>query len=177
MKKIWLLSVLLMLTSPVMAEDNPSTIAERLNDIENIHIGNSDLQMDIDADRSFLEILSSVEHAVEGIENMLTTLRESDENEKIVADFKKLLWENDISTEKVSSTDYFKHPFFNRNWETHNLGAPNWLQHIRIDLVHLEAKYLEEYIKLNPNDIEAKSRFDSAMERLTEYARTAIHVD
>jgi hypothetical protein len=48
---------------------------------------------------------------------------------------------------------------------------------LRIDLTHIEVKYLEEYLKTNSNDLVAKASFEKAKVLLKEYAETAMHVD
>ena len=77
----------------------------------------------------------------------------------------------------IDAIPYYENPFFNRNWEYHNLGSANWLQRINIDLVHLEVKYLEEYLITNSDDLKAQKRLDDLMPILEEYASNAMHVD
>jgi hypothetical protein len=147
---------------------------DRLNQLEHI-FADSGLAMDVKGDSSFFDVIASVHDAVDGIEKLLELLHKSDESLK--ADFEALLTKKGISPTLFNDIPYYEHPFENRNWESHNLGTPNLLQRLRIDLVHLEVKYLEEYLKTHSNDLQAKTSFKKAKEALTEYAKKAIYVD
>lgn len=147
---------------------------DRLNKIEHI-FADSGLAMNVEGASSFFDVILSAHDAVNGIESLLKSFHESDESLK--SDFEALLLRKNISPELYSDTPYYKHPFENRNWESHNLGTPNWLQRLRIDLVHLEVKYLEEYLKTHSDDLQAKANFEKAKEALKQYAKTAMHVD
>lgn len=146
----------------------------RLNKLDHI-FADSGLAMDVKGDSSFFDVIASAYDAVNGIRNLLEVLHKSDESLK--EDFEVLLAKQGISPELFDNIPYYENPFENRNWESHNLGTPNWLQRLRIDLVHLEVKYLEEYLKAHSDDIKAKASFDKAKEALKEYAKAAMHVD
>jgi len=51
------------------------------------------------------------------------------------------------------------------------------LNRLRIDLVHIEVKYLEEYLKTNSNDLLAKNRLQKVKLLLADLAQHAMHVD
>ncbi|MCK5132009.1 MAG: hypothetical protein KAR40_07645 [Candidatus Sabulitectum sp.] len=53
---------------------------------------------------------------------------------------------------------YYENPFKNRNWELHHIGIPNRMQRLHIDLMQMEIKYLEEFLKTNSEDVERKER-------------------
>ena len=147
---------------------------DRLNKLEHI-FADSGLAMDVKGGSSFFDVIASAHDAVNGIESLLKLFHESDESLK--TDFEALLLKKDISPELYNDIPYYEHPFENRNWESHNLGTPNWLQRLRIDLVHLEVKYLEEYLKTHGDDLQAKENFEKAKEALKQYAKSAMHVD
>lgn len=147
---------------------------DRLNKIDHI-FADSGLAMAVNGDHSFFDVIGSAYGAVNGIENLLELLHKSDKSLKI--DFEALLAKKGISPELFNNIPYKEDLFEIRNWELHNLGTPNFLRRIRIDLMHLEVKYLEEYLKTNSSDVKAKVSFEKAKERLKKYAKTAIHVD
>lgn len=150
------------------------TDVDRLNKRDHIFV-DSGLAMDIDGNSSFFNVVESAYGAVSGIENLLDSFHKSDESLK--NDFEALLAKKGVSPDLFHDIPYYKHPFENRNWESHNLGSPNWLQRLRIDLVHIEVKYLEEYLKTHSDDLQSKARFETAKEVLQKYAKTAMHVD
>lgn len=147
---------------------------EALNSIGHI-FSDSGLAMKVNGITSFSEVMESAISAVKGIENLLNSLRIKDES--LDADFKNILIRANLSPELFSEIPYYKNPFINRNWEWHNIGVPNWLQRLRIDLVHIEVKYYEEYLKTHSEDLPAQLKFAKAKDLLNEYAKTAMHVD
>lgn len=147
---------------------------ELLNKRDHI-FADSGLAMDVNGKATFFEVIDSARDTVNGIENLLKTFRQSDES--LEEDLLSIMGKKGIPKELFNDTSYYDNPFCNRNWELHNIGTPNWIQKIQIDLTHIEVKYLEEYLKINRDDLAARSRFDNAKKQLGLYAKTAIHVD
>ncbi|OES32881.1 hypothetical protein [Alteromonas macleodii] len=147
---------------------------DRLNKLEHI-FADSGIAMDVNGVDSFFDVIASAHDAVNGIEIFFEALHKSDEELK--SDFEALLIKKGVSPELFSDIPYYENPIENRNWELHNLGAPNLLQRLRIDLVHVVVKFLEEYLKTHSNDLHAKAKFEKAKGKLKEYAGTAMHVD
>lgn len=147
---------------------------ERRNKIDHIYL-DSDLAMDVNGKSNFFEIMLSAYDAVAGIQHLLESLQASDE--KLQQDFDDFVLRKGISKEIFNDIPYYENPFKDRNFGTHNLDKPNWLQRLRIDLTHIEIKYFEEYLKTNSNDLVAKAKFEKAKEIFKEFARTAMHVD
>ena len=131
--------------------------------------------MEVSGKNSFFDVTASVNDAVNGIKALLDSLHKSDEELK--SDFESLLARKGMSSKLFSDIPYYEHPFENRNWTLHNLGTPNWLQKLRIDLTHIEIKYLEEYLKTHSHDSAVRYRFEKTKETLMEFAGTAMHVD
>ena len=149
-------------------------VIERLNKIDHI-FSNSGLAMEVNSNNNFFDVLANAYDAVNGIQNMLESLHASDEALK--QDFDALLIKKGIAKELFDGIPCNENPFENRNWELHNLGTPNWLQRLRIDLAHIEVRYIEEYLKTNSNDLDVKVRFEKAKRLLKEFAKTTIHID
>lgn len=147
---------------------------ELLNTIKHMS-ADSGLAMEINGKATFADVIASARNAINGIENLLNILHESDKT--LEDDFLSLLKKKEISKVQFDDIPYYENPFINRNWELHNIGTPNWLERVRIDLIHIEVKYLEEYLKTNKDDFAAKLTFDNARNELKKYAQTATHVD
>ena len=147
---------------------------DRLNKLDHM-FADSGLVMDVKGGHSFFDVIASAYDAMNGIESLLKLFHESDVSLK--ADLEALLIRKDLSPELFHDIPYYENPFENRNWDAHNLGTPNWLQSLRIDLVHIEVKYLEEYLKTHSDDLQGKANFEKAKETLKKYASTAMHAD
>ncbi|OOF32108.1 hypothetical protein [Salinivibrio proteolyticus] len=147
---------------------------ERANKLEHV-FQDSGLAMEVNGKASFFEVMQSAHDAIAGIEHLLESFHKSDES--LLGDLRAILEKCGLDATAIDTIPYYENPFFNRNWEYHNLGSANWLQRISIDLVHLEVKYLEEYLITNSDDLKAKKRLEELMPVLEEYASNAMHVD
>ncbi|PWF67167.1 hypothetical protein CBX98_24840 [Vibrio sp. T9] len=147
---------------------------DRLNQVEHYNL-DSGLAMEVNGQASFDEVIADAHNAVSGIEALLNRLRESDE--ALVEDLNVLLELTNIPESTFTDVPYYQNPFENRNWESHNLGTPNWLLSLRIALTHIEVKYLSEYLKTNSNDNSARNKLVMAKQKLESYAVSAMHVD
>ncbi|GAB4532355.1 MAG: hypothetical protein Tsb0014_16750 [Pleurocapsa sp.] len=147
---------------------------ERLNKIDHIFL-DSGLVMEIDGQNSFFEVIKSAYDTVENIDTLLESLHDSDR--ALIDDFTQLLAIKGKSAEIFDDISYYQNPFVNRNWELHNIGKPNFITKLKVALVHIEVKYLEEYLKTNKNDLIAKERFKVVKELLKDYAQKLIYVD
>ncbi|EGQ8807128.1 hypothetical protein DC847_RS18945 [Vibrio parahaemolyticus] len=147
---------------------------DRLNQVEHYNL-DSGLAMEVNGQASFDEVIVDAHNAVSGIEALLNRLRESDE--ALVEDLNVLLELKNMPESTFTDVPYYQNPFENRNWESHNLGTPNWLLSLRIALTHIEVKYLSEYLKTNSNDNSARNKLDMAKQKLESYAVSAMHVD
>ena len=145
---------------------------ERLNRIEH---SMPELAFEINAKGTFFDVLSSIRDAVASIEGLLDLLHRSDE--ELPGEFRSLLIRRNVAPSLFSDVPYYENPFQNRNWEIHNLGSPNWLQKVRIDLIHLEVKYLENYLLSHAQEAAAAERLEKAKAHLAELAQHAAHVD
>jgi hypothetical protein len=147
---------------------------DRLNQVEHYNL-DSGLAMKVNGQASFDEVIVDAHRSASGIEALLNRLHESDE--LLVEDFKQLLTLKGIPETTFADVPYYQNPFENRNWESHNLGTPNWLLSLRIALAHIEVKYLSEYLKTNSIDNSARVKLEIAKEKLESYAASAMHVD
>ena len=145
---------------------------ERLNKYEHLY---ENLAIEINAEDSGTEIIDSARSSVDDIEELIDTWRDSDTN--LFEDFTKFLESKDINPNIFDDVEYEIHPFVDRNWESHSLSALNIIQNLRITLVHMEVKYLEEYLKTNSNDKSAKARQKEVMKLFKEIAQQAMYYD
>lgn len=147
---------------------------EYLNKVEHLYL-DSELAMEVDGKRNFSQVIKSIRESVKGIRNLLDLCEESDNN--LLNDFNKLLKKKNIDDKLFIDIPYYENPFFNRNWELHNLGKPNWFKRLEIDLVHFEILFYQEYIKLNKEDHVVKDKFEKLKREFEDLAKIAIHVD
>lgn len=145
---------------------------DRLNTLEH---SMAELAFKINAKGSFFDVARACQENIGYLQRFHETFREADE--RLEADFVDLLKRKGIDPALFSDIPYYENPLQNRNWELHNLGIPNRMQRLKIDLMHMEIKYLEEYLKTNSKDQEAIERLESLKKEFAELAQHAIVVD
>lgn len=145
---------------------------EKLNNIDHIF---KELAFKINSNNSFFDLLQNVHETINLIEQMFERLNISDN--KLMEDFYNLLTQKKVDISIFSDIPYYRNPFENRNWESHNIGTQNNLNRLKIDIAHIEVKYLEEYLKTNSQDQKSKARLEIAKSTFAKLAQTAIMVD
>ena len=145
---------------------------ERLNRVEH---SMQELAFEINPKETFFDVLSSIKHGIDSIKGLLDSLRRGDE--ELPKEFRSMLIRKNIAPGLFSDVPYYENPFENRNWETHNIYSRNCLTSVGIDLVHLEVKYLEEYVLSHPKEAAATERLERARANLAELAQHAAHID
>lgn len=148
------------------------------SDIDRLHkYEHSSLEFafEVDAQASGIKVLQRANKAFKRLEELFELFRESDA--RLPKDLSELLQRKGIDPNLFEDIPYYENPFKNRNWESHNLASRNWMQDLQIALVHIEVKYLEEYLKTNSSDFAAKNCLGRAKEFLKELAQHATHVD
>ena len=141
---------------------------ERLNTLEH---SVAELALNINAKGSFFNIVQECYDNVGYLQNFFDSFHKSDQ--ELHRDFVSLLTMKRIDSNLFNDIPYYKDPFENRNWDLHNLGVPNRMQKLKIDLMHMEIKYLEEYLKTNSKDRQAKRRLESLKEKFANLAQHA----
>lgn len=152
--------------------ENYWTRIERLNTIEH---SMTELAFNINTKGSFFDITQECYDNIGYLQSFFDTFHESDQ--KLREDFANLLKAKGIDLNLFDDIPYYEDPFQDRNWELHNLGVPNRMQKLKIDLMHIEIKYLEEYLKTNNKNQQARRRLERLKEEFAELAQNATIVD
>lgn len=145
---------------------------EKLNTLEHTM---AELAFSIDVKSSYLGLVKSCEENIAYLSSFHDTFRNSDD--ALQKDFDSMLQRKGIDPRIYEDVPYYENPFQNRNWELHNLGIPNRMQQLCIHLMHMEIKYLEEFLKTNSKDAEAHARLQELKKQFAELAQHAIAVD
>jgi len=134
-----------------------------------------ELAVDINLDKSPIELFNDAKKSVERIYELTHMLCTSDceLNDELKAVLKKLGYDPSA----YNALKYYENPFELRNWELHNIGIPNVITDLYTVLLQLEIKYLEEYLKTHTNDETAKLRMKNLREQMKKHAQHAGYVD
>jgi hypothetical protein len=145
---------------------------ERLNDIEHVF---KEFAFDIEAKSSFFDLIKETHDNLAHLQEFFESFSLSDRD--LMKDFHSILQRKGLDVSQFEDIPYYENPFFNRNWELHNIGVPNLMNLLDIQLVHLELKYLEEYMKTNSKDQMARERLKTLQEMFSDLAQNACIID
>ena len=134
-----------------------------------------ELAMKVSSEDKFPKLIARIHSSFSSLEDMLEGLHESDR--KLPEDLKKFLSKKGIVKDLFVDDNPYNNPFISRNWESHNLMKNNLISRIKIDLTHLEIKFLEEYLKNNPHNAKMQNKLKKCKKNLKEDAQTAKHAD
>lgn len=147
-------------------------------DIEKINLNwqsKFSLAMDIDVKRDYFQIMNDVYELIDNIEDAFQSLHESDRN--LWNEIEEFLKKKGVSKKLFEDVQFCENPFINRNWETHNLGVNNVLGKLRINIIHIEIKTLEDFLKYNPNHHKTKLILEDRKRTFKKIAQTATYAD
>ena len=139
-----------------------------LNSIKHIC---TDFAVPIKAKGTFFDVIKDANALVEDINEIKQYLERSDK--LLIDDMLKFLKKLDFDTAKIEQIEDYRNPFWNRNWEMYNIRFYNDIAKLRINLLQLELKYLEEYVKTNTKDFIARSRLNVLKEEFKTIAQTS----
>lgn len=135
----------------------------------------SDLAIEIEAKATFSQLIEHANSLATDMLQLRNFLIQSDE--ALVQDLVALLNELGISESVLESHRERTRPFHARNWEVLNLGLTNTVTKLHVALSQMEIKYLEEFVKLNPNDSSARLRLEMLKVEFETLATSAGYVD
>ncbi len=145
---------------------------ERINRLEHAV---PDLAIPIDAEASALHVVERIETELARLHQLTDTFVAADEGleEELKECARRLEWD----FVKYQAVAYYERPFFNRNWEVHNLGVPNSFTKLAVLLRQLKIRVLEMALRESPNDEELRSELAEFRDELEADARSTVYAD
>ncbi|MCY4321523.1 MAG: hypothetical protein OXC37_03845 [Bdellovibrionaceae bacterium] len=133
------------------------------------------LARNIDAQRNHFQIIDNICRRFNDIKEICQFLNESDKN--LWNEIKFFLNKKANFKKPLKRLENFNNPFIKRNWEIHNLQINNILGSLEIDLIHIEIKFLEEFLKYKLTHWKAKCMLRDRKRIFKNLAQTAIYAD
>ena len=119
------------------------SIKQFWDNINLIHINDdTGLHRGIDPNITLLELIETIDKNFDEIEDFAKRFEISDGY--FVKSFYKLCDQFGWDTEKLDQLPYYENPFFEPNWEIHNLGRPNIMTNARMYYYCFVVKILEQ---------------------------------
>lgn len=134
-----------------------------------------DLAVEIGSYVSPVDLFAALYEAASSLEKYTDMLREWDYalSEEIRVYLEKIGYSLAAYDAEAGNSN----PFSSRAWEIHHLGMPNRFTDLRVLMLQIEVRFLEEYLKTHANDGRANIRFDAVKAELLEAATSAGYAD
>ncbi|WP_422356804.1 hypothetical protein [Roseivirga pacifica] len=145
---------------------------QHLNDHKHII---DDLKIEIDTRLGFDKLIDRIKTDLNWLQKNHNSLIKSDQT--LFDEIKDFVSKNGGDIQKWEKVKYYENPFIDRNWESHNLGIPNFITKIRVNLLMVELKYFEEFSKTNKLSKDIKARIAKLKSELSEAAVRAGLID
>lgn len=124
------------------------------------------LALDFISNKSTFEILDIFSKNITGLKNLLDEVSSS--YDRLENDLKELMSKLGYDLTKLNSLHYTENPFINRDWETINLGFPNWINNIKLAFLNLQVRILEYEVQRDDNSENLKA-LESAKKDLIKF--------
>lgn len=134
-----------------------------------------EMSIEVNANASFFEIQKEIHSLYFDLENICHHFEKSDDN--LMSDLLSLMQKLKYDTNLIEQIPYYENPFINRSWEMRNIGQKNIFLKINIKLVHLEIKYIEQYLKTNSDDATIKNRLKYLMKEFNLLSKSSVYYD
>lgn len=149
------------------AQEPPRSFWEELDAIHNAHdISYGDFRVPFDSSRTGLELLGDAWKCTERLNEFVGHLARS--HDKLPEDLDALMKKIDVDPALVRGVPHEENPVLQRNhdWEVLNLGMPNFVTVLQLDLAQMKVRYLELLKK--------SGEWDDDHEKLLEEARETL---
>lgn len=133
-----------------------------------------EMAFEINASASFFELCDEIRAALESIKYAFEMFNQS--NRDLLKDLKLIFEENNLDFSIVERIPYCHNPFYDRNWESHNIGTPNSLNKLYTLFSQVEIRYYEEFLKTNSDEL-ISMRFENLKRKFAVVANNLIYVD
>ncbi len=132
---------------------------ERVDQLHRYQHVASDHAVEIDATATFVQLAEQAKSLARHIWQLRESLVIS--AKELPSDIQMLLRSVGVSEAKISELDLHIERFGFRDWEVVNLGLITVESRLLVVLAQMEVKYLEEYVKLNPNELAMRLRLEA----------------
>ena len=145
---------------------------ERINRLEHPV---PDLSVPIDTEASAIHVIETINTELERLRSFTDVFSTADDGleEELRRCANLLGWDFG----KYEAVAYYERPFFNRNWEPHNLGVPNTFTMLAVLLTQLKIRVLEMALRESPSNKDIRRQLAESRADLEAEARSTTHVD
>ena len=148
------------------------TKVERINRLEHPI---PDLSVPIHSEASALHVIERIGAELSRLQGFTDVFSETDDG--LGKELRELAQNLGWDFNRYEASDYWQRPFFNRNWELHNLGVPNTFTTLAVLLTQLQVRVLEMALRESPSDEDIRRQLAESRAQLESEAKSAAYVD
>lgn len=139
------------------------------------HTAPEEFRMPVDVSKDYMELTNSIIENITTLSRMLSELGEFTDN--LWNNLTEYLKQHDVDLSPIENIPYYENPFDHPFWEMLHIGGSNVPRQTILLIKQINLKYLELYVKNNPNDLSAQKKWNELREEFKKIATEFGYVD
>ena len=124
--------------------------------------------MPVDVGKDYMELTNAIIENITTLSQMLSELGEFTDN--LWNNLTEYLKQHNVDLSPIENIPYYENPFDHPFWEMLHIGGSNVPRQTILLIKQINLKYLELYIKNNPNDVSAQQKWNELREEFKHIA-------
>lgn len=134
-----------------------------------------DIKIEINGHDTFFEVVEKMKSDIDWISKCELEINKGES--KLFDDVLSFVEKYGPDINNLRNVSYYDNPFINRYWEPLTFGIPSFLNKLRVSLIQIELKYIEEFIKTNPEEENIIIKMEELKAKLSYETKNANVVD
>ena len=139
------------------------------------HTAPEEFRMPVDVSKDYLELADSIIENITALSQMLSELGEFTDN--LWNNLTEYLKQHGVDLSPIENIPYYENPFAHPFWEMLHIEGSNVPKQTILLIKQINLKYLELYVKNNPNDLSAQKKLNELREEFKKIATEFGYVD
>ncbi len=139
------------------------------------HTAPKEFRMPVDVSKDYMELTNAIIENITTLSQMLSELGEFTDN--LWNNLTEYLKQHNVDLSPIENIPYYENPFDHPFWEMLHIGGSNVPRQTILLIKQINLKYLELYIKNNPNDVSAQQKWNELREEFKHIATEFWYAD
>ncbi len=139
------------------------------------HTAPEEFRMPVDVSKDYMELTNSIIENITTLSQMLSELGEF--TDSLWNNLTEYLKQHNVDLSPIENIPYYENPFDHPFWEMLHIGGSNIPRQTILLIKQINLKYLELYVKNNPNDLSAQKKWNELREEFKHIATEFGYAD
>lgn len=139
------------------------------------HTVPKEFRMPVDVSKDYMKLTNAIIENITTLSQMLSELREFTDN--LWVNLTDYLKQHNIDLSPIEDIPYYENPFDHPFWYMLHIGGSNVPRQTILLIKQINLKYLELYVKNNPNDVSAQQKWNELREEFKHIAPEFWYAD